>query len=388
VAQAQDGLYALSDHRLTGEARYLERAVLNAQRLIDRHVLVEDAWYYPYPFDFLLHGRGDFAMRAPWFSGMAQGQVLSLFTRLNEVTGDQKWLDAAVATFNSFRYAPTQDLPSTVNIDSSGYLWLEEYPRWPTSDSDRTLNGHVFSAFGLYDYHMRTGDPLARDLWNGALANTRWHLPNGFRNPNYASFYCLAHGITPADYHEIHQEQMLYLHAGTGDFVWAQYADTLRGDYPPPVVSGTVMFEPGSHTVYKFTGGTITATKTVSFSQQSSAPADRRARIVGREIYYRITAGTFSGYWVLENYQRAWMAGQKNTVIYPLSRTVLIPAGSRSAYQYSATGARTASKTIQPTQPTSAPFSTSAVINGRAHVLVTAGSLANYWLPSAGLTLN
>jgi hypothetical protein len=65
---------------------------------------------------------------------------------------------------------------------------------------------------------------------------------------------------------------------------------------------------------------------------------------------------------------------------------VFILAGSWSAYRYGATGERTAWKTITPTS-TSAPFSSSAVSNSRWHVLVTAGSLAGYWLPAQNMTL-
>ena len=389
VLQAQDGLMSLSDYRLTNEARYLNRAAVDAQRLIDRRVLSDGAWYYPYPFDFALHGYPSTVLRAPWFSAMAQGQALSLFTRLYQVTGAQKWRDAADATFTSFRNAPVQGLPSVVNLGPSNYLWLEEYPRWPTSASDRTLNGHVFAMFGLYDYQRLTGDPVALDLWNGALANTRWYLPHGFRLPNYISHYCLAHPVvTSAKYHQIHWQQMISLHAATRDAVFSQYADLLRADYPPPGVGGTVRFAAGSHTGYKFSqSGAITASKTIALSGQSSAPADLRQRIKGRAIMLHITAGSLAGYWVPENYLRAKIMGTRLSLTYPIARRVVIPAGTFSAYRYDSAGTVTASKTIRPTSTTSAPFRTSATINGRFHVLVTAGSLAGYWLPATGTTL-
>lgn len=388
VAQAQDGLMALSDYRLTGEDRYLQRALLNAQRLVDTRVVSDGAWYYPYPFDFSVHGLGDFVLRAPWFSAMAQGQALSLHTRLHQLTGEQRWRDAADAGFASFLNAPVQGLPSTVDIDSGTYLWLEEYPRWPAASSDRTLNGHVFATFGLYDYHQLTGDPLARDLWNGSLAHTRHYLVNGFRAPNYASRYCLAHPtVQSASYHQIHWEQMVSLHASTGDALWSRYADLLRADYPPPAVTGTVMFRSGTHTGHQFdASGAITASKTITLSSQSSAPTNARQRVKGRGIMVSITAGGLAGYAVPEDWQRAWIAGAKVSLDYPMPRTVQIPAGSWSAYKYSATGVVTASTTITPASATSAPFSTSATINGRWHLLVTAGSLAGFWLPAQGTT--
>lgn len=388
VAQAQEALEAISDYHLTGKAEYLTRAGLDAQRLIDRHVLSDDAWYFPYPFDFALHGGSD-VMRAPWFSGMAQGQALSAFSRLYQITGAQKWLDAATATFKSFLNAPAEGLPSTVNIDPSGYLWLEEYPLWPPTSSDRTLNGHVFATFGLFDYQALTADPAAVNLWNGALAHTNWYLSNGFRNPGYLSHYCLRHkGVLNDKYHDIHWHQMLLLHAASGDSAWSRYADALIADYPPPAVTGTVMLAAGTHTAYKFDkNGAITASKSISLSRRSSAPGDLRQRVRGRGIYLRVTAGSLAGYSVAEQYAHAWLAGQKVTVTYPLARTVLIPAGQWSAYKYDSAGNTTASKTISLSAPSSAPFSTSATINGRMQVLVTAGSLSGYWLPSGSMTL-
>jgi len=390
VAQAQDALMSLSDYRLTGEARYLDRAVVDAQRLVDRRVLSDDAWYYPYRFDFKLHNRTDFVMRAPWFSGMAQGQALSVFSRLFEMTGEQQWRDAAAATFNSFRNAPAQNLPSTVNIDPAKYLWLEEYPRWPTTASDRTLNGHVYSAFGLYDYYRISEDPTARDVWNGAMANTRYYLVHGFRGAGFTSHYCLAHTtVRPTSYHAGHWTQLVMLHASTGDPVWSRYADLLRADYPPPAVSGTVVFAGGRHTGYKYnaTGG-ITASKTITLSRQSNAPANARQRIQGRGVMLHITAGVLAGFWIPESYPRTWIAGSRVSLAYPLQRTVMIPVGSWSAYQYDAAGKRTAWKTIEPPRTTSAPFDASAVIDGRWHIHITAGSLADFWLPAAGTTQN
>ncbi len=389
VEQAHDGLMSLSDYRHTGAARDLDRAVLDAQRIIDRRVVSDGAWYYPYPYSFPLHGFSNPVMRPPWYSGMAQGLVLSLFVRLNQVTGEQKWRDAADATFASFRNAPVQGLPSTVNIDPSGYLWLEEYPLWPPTASDRTLNGHLFSAFGLYDYQRLTGDPVARDLWNGALANVRYHLPRGYRAANWISRYCLAHpSVRSAKYHDIHWHQMITLHAATGDPLWSRYADLLRADYPPPAVSGQVRFNAGAHTGYKFTAsGAITASKTINLARVSNAPADLRQRIAGRGIMLHMARGTFAGYWVPENYPRSRIMGTRLQLAYPYERTVVIPAGSWSAYKYDVAGATIAQKNFTPARSSSTRFTSSATINGRWHVLVLAGTLSGYWLPAQGMTL-
>lgn len=390
VAQAQDALAALSDYRLTGEARYLTRAAADADRLIARRVVSDDGWYYPYPFDFELHGDSGDIMRAPWFSGMAQGQALSVFVRLYQVTAEAKWLAAADGTYNTFLNAPARDRPYTVHIDSANYLWFEEYPRWPTTASDLTLNGHVFAIWGLFDYQRLTGDPTAVDLWNGGSTHTRWYVQRDFRNLRYISHYCLQHPEALSNlYHQIHIRQMLQMHSQTSDAGWSRIADALRADYPDPEMSGTVALAGGSHTGYKFgSRGNITGSKTINLARSSSAPADRRERILGRGIYLRITAGSLAGYRVLESYPRSVMRGAKVAMTYPLQRVVDFPAGTWSAYRFDAAGTVTGSQTVTLAEPASARFDASAVINGRLHVRLLSGPLATYWVPTANLTLH
>ncbi|GAA5167272.1 hypothetical protein GCM10011366_30710 [Ornithinimicrobium tianjinense] len=106
VAQAQYALSALESYRLTGEQQYLDVALKNAQRIVDRRHEIDGAWYFPYDFDFDLYRNGRGVLTAPWSSGMSSGQALSVFVRLHEVTGDQAWRDAADHTFAAFLQEP------------------------------------------------------------------------------------------------------------------------------------------------------------------------------------------------------------------------------------------------------------------------------------------
>ena len=113
VAQIQYGLINLNSYRLTKNRAYLDIAIANAQRNIDRKVESAGAWYFPYDFDFAVHGDTTETLKAPWYSAMAQGQALSLFVRLYEYTKDAKWKAAADATFASLRQAPAARRGST-----------------------------------------------------------------------------------------------------------------------------------------------------------------------------------------------------------------------------------------------------------------------------------
>jgi hypothetical protein len=232
VAQAQYGLGSLSSYQLTQNATYLRRAIAQANRLVATRVASRSSWYFPYRFDFALHGKASETLQAPWYSAMAQGLALSLFVRLSQTTGDAAWLADADAVAASFRNAPATGLPSTVHVDGRGFLWLDEYPEVPASSSDLTFNGHMFGFFGLYDYAHQTADPVASQLWDGAAMTVRRYGQNGFRHTNWISRYCLKHQTPAPDYHAIVTVQMLHVHAQTGDALFARVADLYLADYP------------------------------------------------------------------------------------------------------------------------------------------------------------
>lgn len=74
-----------------------------AAKLIEMSLASDSDLLVPYCFDFPLHGdRSGEVMVNPWYSAMAQGQTLSLFCRLHELTGKQGHLDACHLLYNSF----------------------------------------------------------------------------------------------------------------------------------------------------------------------------------------------------------------------------------------------------------------------------------------------
>jgi hypothetical protein len=382
VAQAQYGLALLNTYRVTRDAWFLDRARRQAQRLIDTHVESRGAWWYPYPFAFDLNGNPDDILYPPWYSGMAQGQALSLFTRLADTTGSGTWSAAADATFASLLLDPAADTPWGVHVDGGGYLWLEEYPRWPVDHSERVLNGHVAALYGVWDYWRRTGSVDAVVLFDGAATTAARYVPNGFRNPGWASSYSLRGDKPHESNHAVHVSQLLHLHALAAAPVFAGLAEMLHTDFTPPVQPGTVRFQPTAHTGVKFdSSGKVTASKTVRFSKVSTAPADRRRRILTQSGYwYRLTAGAFAGMWVQERYGYRTMNGAVARINYLASRRVQLLAGTYSAYN--STGSRTATFTAT----TSAPVSAMSWWNGRRSVFVSGGSLAGYWLPLTSAT--
>ncbi|MDA8436321.1 MAG: D-glucuronyl C5-epimerase family protein [Actinomycetales bacterium] len=388
VAQAQYGLRLLDSYRLTGDAAYLTLAVAQAQRIISLRVVSNGAWFYPYDYAFALHQdptKG--LMRAPWFSAMAQGEALSLFTRLFEVTGDTAYRSAADLTFRSFLARPSATRPWVVHVDAARNLWLDEFPHYPAAGSDFTLNGHVFASYGLYDYYVLTHDLRARQLWDGALHTVSVIVPTRIRNPGWISNYCVAHGHPSPRYHAVHVGQLLELHAMTGSIVFARLADLLAADYPSPRVSGKAILAAGTRTAYAFgSHGVIRSQVTRRLSAPLGVTFDLRQRIEGRGVYYRITSGTFAGRWILEQPRAAVARQPVGVTNFLLGRRLVVAAGTVTGVAVSASGLASLVRTTA-TTTTRLAVDARAWVRGVVSVRVTSGPLAGTWVPVARGTL-
>ena len=89
VAQAQWGIFNVNSYIATKDPFYLNRAIANARQIVASRISVQStegvAWFFKYPFGFALHSGHAYTEYAPWYSGMAQGLAISLFTRLVKV---------------------------------------------------------------------------------------------------------------------------------------------------------------------------------------------------------------------------------------------------------------------------------------------------------------
>ena len=235
VAIAQYALAQLDVARQEGDYEALAAAEVNADKLIEVAVRRDGAYYFPYPFDFPLGGNKKHTIQAPWWSAMAQGEALSLFVRLYEVTDEEKWREAADRTFASLDddFGPRRG-PWTLYVDKHGYLWFEEY----AGDTAPllVLNGHMFAVFGIWDYHRLTEEPRARQLFDGGVTLLREYLPL-FRADGEPSYYCLRAPWCQRDrwkdekYHLIVSEQMKIIADMTDDRWFRREARRFLADY-------------------------------------------------------------------------------------------------------------------------------------------------------------
>ena len=130
------------------------RSALRQARWFVRTQRRDGSW--PYQYDFPVGGM-DVTMRSPWISAMAQGMAASLLWRAYRKTCHRSFLRAARDGLE----------PLTRSVDRGGTLaslrggaFYEEYPTRPASF---TLNGFMYTLFGLYD--LRRVSPQAHRLY-------------------------------------------------------------------------------------------------------------------------------------------------------------------------------------------------------------------------------
>jgi uncharacterized protein YyaL (SSP411 family) len=216
VVMAQHALHLLDVYNSTQNTKYLNLAKSISDKLISISLSIQSSIFFPYIFDFSLHGYKEDTMHSPWYSGLAQGQIISLFIRLYEITHEGYYLEVSKKIFNSFELSHHNDTgnPWVSCVDENAYLWLEEYPHTPPM---HTLNGMVFAIFGIYDLYRITKDTKVEKVLRGAIITIKDNI-NKFRVPNGISHYCLRHPkIMSLFYHNIHISQLRMLYKITGD---------------------------------------------------------------------------------------------------------------------------------------------------------------------------
>lgn len=391
---AQQGAYGLENlnsFRVTHDPFFLERAKSQAGRLIDRATQAGSASFYPYGFEF---DAMEPTMTPPWYSGLAQGYSLMLFSRLLEATGGAGYRTAADRTFASFLRLGPSASPWVAQVDADQHLWLEEYPG---PAPDHTYNGLMVAALGLYDYYRTTGDLRALALFRGA-ATTVLDEAIAFRQRGWRSVYCGRHRKTASPgYHEVHVRLFLDLFRITGDSRFAQAADAYENDYARDQVSGSIVVKPGTYSLTRFDSrGRPVSRLTLGASSAVRLPVTYRRRILGQSGYwFFVSEGRFRGYWIREHAPRVAHPGTLVRLDYSPTRVLrLAPGRSALVRKYRASGAVAATKVLRAEsagaglQAGVVCVRSRAVISGRSCALIAGGPYDGYWLDLDGATLD
>lgn len=227
----------LSSYRVTKNREYLRRAEATTRYILSGSFSdASGATWFPYNFRHTPGNKID--MGRPWYSGMAQGMMLSTLVNLYETTGNTYWKTNADRVFKSYQTPKRNGQPwfqDKVLEGSKIYVWFEEYVGRDIPSS-RVVNGHIYGAWGAYDYYRLTKNPTAKFMFNTAATAIRDHF-NVYRRPGSISWYAAsAFGQyvwgTPATYHKGVTSQLAILGRQTGDPIFANQSALLKADYP------------------------------------------------------------------------------------------------------------------------------------------------------------
>src|SRR6266576_520003 len=178
----------------------------------------QDVWVWNHHFDWEYRD----TLKAPWYSGLAQGQGISLLLRAYLETGDDRYQNAACRAFQSFGQ-PIQE-GGVIFIDDKGDAWIEEYIVTPPT---HILNGCIWAAWGIYDYFLSTNESAARVLFDQVTQTLAKNLDlydAGFWSLYEQSGTRLKMVASPF-YHRLHIVQLRVMHSLTGNEVFQRYAD-------------------------------------------------------------------------------------------------------------------------------------------------------------------
>jgi heparosan-N-sulfate-glucuronate 5-epimerase len=223
IAIAQYGLGNFNLFKQTGQPGRLARCRVAADWLVahlerNRHGL----WVWNHYFDWDYRT----TLRAPWYSGLAQGQGISLLVRVFRETGEQTYLATAQKALQAFTVGIHEGGVSY--RDEAGKLWFEEYLVDPPS---HILNGFLWTSWGVYDYALLTGQEAAVLLFQEAAETLAANL---FRyDTGYWSLYELSPTRLPMlaspFYHRLHLVQLQVMSRLTGEPCFLEFARRWEG---------------------------------------------------------------------------------------------------------------------------------------------------------------
>ncbi len=138
--------------------------------LVDSLTQEGDVWYWFYGFDWAYGDDDRLLSRAPWPSGLAQGNGLVALGMLADYTGDAAFDEAAHRAFSAFSNAG-----SRIRTDlGDGGLWFQEYE---TAIPTFVLNGNLDALIGVGWYADRYADSEAHNIFRSGIHGLHDLLP-------------------------------------------------------------------------------------------------------------------------------------------------------------------------------------------------------------------
>lgn len=197
VATAQFGLGCVERYLAGDGDEWRQTAVVVADHLLADQS-EDGGWVHGMPMPH------SYWLTPPWLSAMAQGEGASLLVRIHQITGEQRYADAAVRALEPMR-VPVRH--GGVRAELNGRFFPEEYPSDPSSF---VLNGAIFALWGCRDVGLALGDERATALYEEGIETLDTNIDR--YDTGYWSLYDLfphpIRNVASGAYHQLHLTQL------------------------------------------------------------------------------------------------------------------------------------------------------------------------------------
>jgi heparosan-N-sulfate-glucuronate 5-epimerase len=223
IAIAQWGLANYNLYCQTSEATRWQKTLRAADWLTanleqNSHGL----WVWNHHFDWDYRE----TLKAPWYSGLAQGQGVSMLLRAHAHGGDGKYQRAADQAFVALTKPIAEG--GVLFEDQAKNLWIEEYLVDPPT---HILNGFMWALWGVFDYWLARGDVAAKRVFDRGVETLLHNLAQF--DTGYWSLYeqsgTRLRMLASPFYHQLHSVQLRVMSKLTGDARFTAVAERWDG---------------------------------------------------------------------------------------------------------------------------------------------------------------
>ena len=223
IAIAQWGLANYNRFCETADATRLQRTLKAADWLADNlEQNPHGLWVWNHHFDWEYRN----TLKAPWYSGLAQGQGVSLLLRAHAQTRCAKYRQAAEQAFASLTQPIVEG--GVLFEDDEQDLWIEEYLVDPPT---HILNGFMWALWGVFDFWLAREDAAAKQIFERGIQTLLHNLPRF--DTGYWSLYEQSGArlkmLASPFYHRLHIVQLRVMASLTGDGRFAEFAERWEG---------------------------------------------------------------------------------------------------------------------------------------------------------------
>ena len=194
-------------------------------------------WVWNHHFDWEYRD----TLKAPWYSGLAQAQGVSLLLRAQAHSNskDEKYQSAADKAFVALTRPIAaggvlfEDVSRDVHTNENNDLWIEEYLVNPLT---HILNGFIWALWGVFDFWLARADASAKEIFDRGIETLLHNLAR--YDTGYWSLYeqsgheqskTRLKMLASPFYHRLHIVQLRVMSKLTGDTRFAAVADRWEG---------------------------------------------------------------------------------------------------------------------------------------------------------------